>query len=221
MEVQHHPQVGKKKFKEYFFEYLMIVLAVTTGFFAERLREYFSDHAKEKEYIQFLIEDLRLDKTNLSRSITYLDAKISGLDSLILLLNKPTNTEAEINDMYFFARWTTRKSNFYSSDRTMTGLKNSGAFRLLTDQELTESVIDYDQLVDEYKLNASNDVTERTLIYPFIAKIFDGNVFQSMVENVNGDISRPTGKNPLKTRDKRTNQPVHLLCSSIEIIFYY
>ncbi len=40
MEVHHHPTVEKKNFKEYFFEFLMIFLAVTMGFFAESFSEH-------------------------------------------------------------------------------------------------------------------------------------------------------------------------------------
>lgn len=43
MEVHHHPNVERKSFKEYFFEFLMIFLAVTMGFVAENIREHFSD----------------------------------------------------------------------------------------------------------------------------------------------------------------------------------
>jgi hypothetical protein len=32
MEVHHHPKAEKKNFKEYFFEFIMIFLAVTLGF---------------------------------------------------------------------------------------------------------------------------------------------------------------------------------------------
>jgi hypothetical protein len=53
MEVHHHPHVEKKKFKEYFLEFLMIFLAVTLGFFAENIREHLSDRSKEKEYMSF------------------------------------------------------------------------------------------------------------------------------------------------------------------------
>lgn len=35
MEVHHHPHIERKRFKEYFFEFLMIFLAVTLGFIAE------------------------------------------------------------------------------------------------------------------------------------------------------------------------------------------
>src|SRR5215471_5281072 len=43
MEVHHHPHVEKKRFKEYFLEFLMIFLAVTLGFFAENIREHFAE----------------------------------------------------------------------------------------------------------------------------------------------------------------------------------
>ena len=54
MEVHHHSQVEKKNFKEYFLEFLMIFLAVTLGFFAENLREYFSDRQKENQFMHCL-----------------------------------------------------------------------------------------------------------------------------------------------------------------------
>jgi len=50
-----------KKWKEYFLEYLMIVLAVKTGFFAESLREHLSDKSKEHEYLTSLAAELKYD----------------------------------------------------------------------------------------------------------------------------------------------------------------
>jgi len=53
MEVHHHPDLHHKPkpWKEYLLEYLMIFLAVMTGFFAESYREHLSDKSKEKEYL--------------------------------------------------------------------------------------------------------------------------------------------------------------------------
>ena len=53
MEVHHHPNLHHKPkpWKEYILEYLMIVLAVTTGFFAESLREHISTNEKEKRNV--------------------------------------------------------------------------------------------------------------------------------------------------------------------------
>src|SRR5579872_7393572 len=61
MEVHHHPDVHhkRKKFKEYFFEFLMIFLAVTLGFFAENFREQISDSHHEKEYAKELYAELK------------------------------------------------------------------------------------------------------------------------------------------------------------------
>ena len=41
MEVHHHPDLhhNRKKFQEYFLEFLMIFLAVSMGFIAENTRE--------------------------------------------------------------------------------------------------------------------------------------------------------------------------------------
>ena len=52
MEVHHHPDLHhkKKKFKEYFLEFLMIFLAVTMGFFAESLTEHLGNKEKEKKF---------------------------------------------------------------------------------------------------------------------------------------------------------------------------
>ena len=58
MEVHHHPKVEKKKFKEYFFEFIMIFLAVTMGFFAETIRENITEHRRAKEFAESMLQDL-------------------------------------------------------------------------------------------------------------------------------------------------------------------
>jgi hypothetical protein len=58
MEVHHHPHVEKKNFKEYFLEFLMIFLAVTMGFFAESIREHFTEKTNAKEYLETYRDEL-------------------------------------------------------------------------------------------------------------------------------------------------------------------
>src|ERR1700753_926412 len=58
MEVHHHPHVEKKNFKEYFLEFLMILLAVTMGFFAESIREHFTEKTNAKEYLETYRDEL-------------------------------------------------------------------------------------------------------------------------------------------------------------------
>ena len=52
MEVHHHPHAEKKKFKEYFLEFLMIFLAVTLGFFAENIREHSTELNNAKKFLE-------------------------------------------------------------------------------------------------------------------------------------------------------------------------
>jgi hypothetical protein len=82
MEVHHHPKVEKKNFKEYFLEFLMIFLAVTLGFFAENIRESFTEHHQEKEYILSFYEDLKTDTARIAAIINKDEVKLTGLSNL-------------------------------------------------------------------------------------------------------------------------------------------
>src|SRR6202035_3548507 len=91
MEVHHHPDLHhrKKHWKEYFLEFIMIFLAVTLGFFAEQIREGFTDHSREKEYMKLMIEDLKSDTVLLSSNIRLRQQRNEMIDSLIYLLTSP------------------------------------------------------------------------------------------------------------------------------------
>jgi hypothetical protein len=71
MEVHHHPDLHHKgkKWKEYFLEFLMIFLAVTMGFFAENIREHFSDNERVAQLSRQLIQDLKKDTASLAMAL--------------------------------------------------------------------------------------------------------------------------------------------------------
>src|ERR1700744_3343012 len=86
MEVHHHPEVGKKTFKEYLLEGLMIFIAVTLGFFAESLREHIHRASRETDYARSFVADLRTDTTGINRAIKQNVYNLGRLDSLQDLL---------------------------------------------------------------------------------------------------------------------------------------
>ena len=86
MEVHHHPHPGKKRFKEYSLEFIMIFLAVTMGFFAETLREKFTEHQRAKEFAESMLQDLRQDTAQLKSYRAYFDFAASTTDTLQQLL---------------------------------------------------------------------------------------------------------------------------------------
>jgi len=47
--------------KHYFFEFLMLFLAVTLGFLAENQREHYVERQREKQFAQLLLADLKKD----------------------------------------------------------------------------------------------------------------------------------------------------------------
>src|SRR5574337_1721046 len=89
MEVHHHPHADsdshrKKKFKEYFLEFLMIFLAVTLGFFAESIREHLGDKSKEREYLTSMVSELQYDTAQYSQLMQKLNYLRPILDSLYI-----------------------------------------------------------------------------------------------------------------------------------------
>ena len=83
MEVHAHSHTARKKWTHYFWEFLMLFLAVFAGFLAENQREHLVEHKREKEYMQSLIEDLQTDTANLSREVRRGEVSRTGLENLI------------------------------------------------------------------------------------------------------------------------------------------
>jgi hypothetical protein len=145
MEVHHHPKVEKKNFKEYLLEGLMIFVAVMLGFFAEGLRENMSDAAKETEYINSLINNLKEDTASLHATILDNQRKIKGLDSLILLSFKNTSEQVNRQNLYrYSSKYVSFYSVFISDDATMMQLKNSGGLRYIRRDHIADSIAQYD-----------------------------------------------------------------------------
>ncbi|SRR5258705_9443404 len=141
MEVHHHPKVEKKKFKEYFLEFLMIFIAVTLGFFAESYREYLNDRSKEKEYIQSFIQDLASDTSQIDNLLGGYARKHKAMDTLLSELKKP----ASLNHpdlLYKYLMYNKNVSFLQPADGTLEQLKNGG-LRLIRNHAISDSIIAY------------------------------------------------------------------------------
>src|ERR1017187_4498667 len=141
MEVHHHPQVEKKGFKEYFFEFLMIFLAVTMGFFAENLREYFGDRQKETEYMHSLAEDLKKDTVTLHYSIRRLQRDIdNGHELMVLFAKNELSSQIDLRILYLTVA---HSVDIIFNDRTSSQLKSSGSIRLIRHRNISDSLSQY------------------------------------------------------------------------------
>lgn len=145
MEVHHHPDIDhkRKKFKEYFLEFLMIFLAVTLGFFAEGLREHIGDREKEKQYIESLKEDLTEDTAAINQQMKINAYNLTRIDSLnALLLFDSLNQESILRAYKLFA-YTADEEDVNFNDRTYLQLQSTGSIRLIKFPEIVNSIINY------------------------------------------------------------------------------
>ncbi|MBK7966622.1 MAG: hypothetical protein IPK10_16015 [Bacteroidetes bacterium] len=101
MEVHHHAHHdGKKNWKSYFWEFLMLFLAVTLGFFVENQREHYIENLRAKEYSKSLIQDLQNDIIAIQRQTKTATMFIGLADSLINL--SPTHLEGKASAQFSF-----------------------------------------------------------------------------------------------------------------------
>src|SRR5271156_5892336 len=144
MEIHHHPDVHhkKKKFKEYFLEFLMIFLAVTMGFFAENLRESFGDNHKKHQYVKTLIAEIKLDTIACYAIVTNANYYIADYDSLLQLLN---TKNASVKSLYYFFVPTNQYMIFNSVNSTIDQLKSTGQLRLFEDEHASDTINSYYQ----------------------------------------------------------------------------
>ncbi len=146
MEVHTHTHTARKKWTHYFWEFLMLFLAVFCGFLAENQREHMIENRREKEYIKSFVEDLKQDTAQLKRIINSMDKKLVLKDSLLQELANP-QVFKNSSRAHFFFEMSRHFPDFIYTDRTIQQLKNSGGMRLLRNKPVSYSIVDYDSKV--------------------------------------------------------------------------
>jgi len=200
MEVHHHPHVEKKNFKEYFLEFVMIFIAVTLGFFAESIREHISDSSKEKEYVESLVQDLKIDQQVLTQNIAAMHSGISMMDSMITILDNPSSIANNTGQLYFLARLSPRLQPLAINDKTFEQLKNSGNFRLIKNIGTSNKIMDYYNKLPLVRMLENINETEFTQYKIVASKIFNPEIFVS-TEGADNELKRIDGNPPLRTTD--------------------
>ncbi len=205
MEVHTHSHTERKKWTHYLWEFLMLFLAVTLGFFVENQREHMVEHQREKQYIKSLIADLKSDQQILSAHIIHLETGLTMMDTVITILNTPLSITDNTGRLYYLARLGPRLNPLSTSNRTFEQLKNSGNFRLIRDINTSNKIMDYYEKFPLIRLLESVNETEFNEYKKLAAKIFDPAVFLKM-EGDKGEINRTTENPLLRTIDKELLQ---------------
>ena len=162
MEVHAHTHTARKKWTHYFWEFFMLFLAVTLGFFVENQREHYVEHVREKQFMKLMIADLQADTAEMNTILRELEVRALNLDSMLrLLTSEPTSDEAIITS-YRYTYPALNNITFSFNDRTITQLKNSGNMRIIRNQKVNDGIIHYWNRIDNVKQALSRHMAYRT-----------------------------------------------------------
>jgi hypothetical protein len=180
----------------------MLFLAVTLGFFVENQREHYIEAKRETKYIRSIIEDLKADIAWSTKYFIDQDRSVSYYDSVILLLGLDKRSEVQQQRVYYMERMAIRLSQFNRvNDNAYEQIKNSGNLRLLHSQEIIDSISGYYFRSKEIEFISNIMTLRQQALLEQEAKIFDGNVYQQMVDSKTFAISPPQGNPHLITTD--------------------
>ncbi|HEY5969295.1 MAG TPA: hypothetical protein VIU35_15055 [Chitinophagaceae bacterium] len=202
MEVHAHTHTARKKWTHYFWEFLMLFLAVFCGFLAEYQLEHVIENQREQKYVESLIQDLKTDTAHLETYINLRKEKRIMMDSLVLLLSTDKHKQFG-NETYFFARQVFSGPPFVSTDGTMQQLKNAGNLRLIKNENIINNILAYDASVKELKEWDESDTRIKTTFREIGGLVFNADQLYKAMDS-NFKYVRPTTNPQLITQDPIT-----------------
>ena len=179
MEVHAHTHTERKKWTHYFWEFLMLFLAVFCGFLAENIREHRVEHLRAKEFAKSLVQDLQNDKSAINVQKKSSEYFIAFTDSLLehSKIRLEGRNAAEFSFYTRFMYWTVPLS---WNRATFEQIKNSGSLRYFKNYQLLEKLMKYDGLVNQIEGEFNNHQTRGNMLLALINKIIDPGYHQGL-----------------------------------------
>lgn len=211
MEVHHHAhhEHGKRSWKSYFWEFIMLFLAVFCGFLAEYALEHKIESDRELQFMKSMAQDLKSNTTLIKSNISHLKLRWAQADSLRKeLLSGGHQTHGA--DVYFWGRMLSRRRQLFVSDGTLEQLKSSGGLRLIHNNKVVRMIMEYDGL---YRNTLYQYGVDQELLNDYrkmAALVFDATVFQTVLPA--DDSPRPAGNPSL---GNNTPQAVNELANKV------
>ena len=129
--------------KHYFFEFLMLFLAVFAGFLAENQREHVVEHQREKKFARRLLSDLRQDSIFFETRIQLLEKRQQAHEQFLKIMTNPAGaTDSAVNRGFVRILLLTETSNDFTT-ATYNQMKTSGSLRYIDNDNLTTSLQKY------------------------------------------------------------------------------
>jgi hypothetical protein len=196
MEVHHHShpaQSGRKKWSHYFWEFLMLFLAVFCGYLAEYQLEHKIEKERGRAYIVSLYKDLVTDTSTFTRLIDAYEEKVAVMKSRVPCYDSVSRDLTNTGCLKTLVFHSLFFPDLIYTDRTLQQLKNAGGLRLLKTAD-ADSILQYDNMLKAYKSVEETVLQEtqtgiRSTLYSLINnKAFNGDNSQPLLYNNDKDL---------------------------------
>lgn len=178
MEVHHHAHHGheSKNWKSYFWEFLMLFLAVFCGFLAEYKLEHVIEQQREKEFANALYTELRDDSIAAALKLSRRLEKENEMDYLSRYFKDSSLTDLpkDVYPAYTICLYLINSYSFEPKDGILSQMRNSGSLRYFKSIALQKLLGDIS--VNINNIRARNDQEYQYFaspIKPFMLKHFD------------------------------------------------
>ena len=181
MEVHHHSHSshGKKNWKSYFWEFLMLFLAVFCGFLAEYQLEQTIERHREKEYATLLIKDLENDTIIIINSIKQFEKILVSIDSISSVVYSGVSGNKVRGSFYYYSQIGTISPLVVWNDATLTQLTQSGNLRYFRDHELVNKISSYYSRQSHVRILNNGDRERREITLAIRSRILNNHYYKN------------------------------------------
>ena len=177
MEVHHHTHShGKKNWKTYVWEFLMLFLAVFCGFLAEYQLEHVIEHQREKEFAKALYAELLDDSTVAAEKLGRRLEKEKDMDYLSNYFKDSSLTDLpkKIYPAYTISLYLINSYSFEPKDGILSQLRNSGSLRYFKSIALQKLLGDISVNINNIRSRNEQEYQYfANPIKPFMLKYYD------------------------------------------------
>jgi hypothetical protein len=176
MEVHAHTHTARKKWTHYFWEFLMLFLAVFCGFLAEYQLEHKIERDRAKELAKSFYEELKSDSVAIVEKSQNRIKLENSADYLMDYFKDSTLSKASKHFVINFHRAFAFNAPTLFEPRTiiLEQLKNSGSLRYFKSDELQKLIGELTVVIDNIGVRRDMEALYRqSYIIPFLIKHFD------------------------------------------------
>ena len=142
MEVHGHTHTERKKWTHYFWEFLMLFLAVFCGFLAENFREHYVENQRAKQLAKNLYKEIYADSIAVQQKIGIRNKKE---EECIYFINYVKDSSLTNLSLHFYRAYTwaflqSAQLLFEPNDGILNQLRNSGELRYFKNSELQSAI---------------------------------------------------------------------------------